>query len=87
MPKNLKPVFNRIVNTDLTYTLKDINSPTLIVWGKDDDSTPFYMAKKLHRNIKDSAIITLDGGHFAYLQNSNKFLLIVNNFIKENDDV
>ena len=84
MPKNLKQVFNNVVNTDLTFTLKTISSPTLIVWGKDDKSTPFYMAKKMHKNIKDSAIITLDGGHFAYLQNSNKFLLVVENFLNDN---
>ncbi len=86
MPEGLKPVFNRIVNTDLTYTLKTISSPTLIVWGKDDEATPYYMAKKLNKNIKDSAIITLDGGHFAYLQNSNKFLLVLENFLRENID-
>ena len=83
MPDELKPVFNNIVKTDLTYTLKRISCSTLIVWGKDDTSTPYYMAKKLNKGIKDSAIITFDGGHFAYLQNSNKFLIIVNNFIKE----
>ena len=41
------------------------------------------MAKKLNKNIKDSAIITLDGGHFAYLNNANKFSLIVKNFLEQ----
>ena len=85
MPQNLKPVFTKIVNCHLDYTLSSITSPTLIVWGKDDDATPFYMAKKLNKNIKDSAIIKLDGGHFAYLQNADKFAIIVDNFFsKEN---
>ena len=86
MPDALKPVFNNIVNTDLSHTLKDITCPTLIVWGKDDKSTPYYMAKKLNKGIRDSAIITFDGGHFAYLQNSNEFDIIVNNFLKEKLD-
>lgn len=86
MPDELKPVFNNIVRTDLTYTLKSISCPTLIVWGKDDTSTPYYMAKRLNKGIKDSAVITFDGGHFAYLQNSNKFYIIVNEFLKEKTD-
>ena len=87
MPNSLKPVFNRIVNNNITTNeLKSIQSPALIVWGKDDDSTPFYMAKKLNKHIKDSAIVALDGGHFAYLQNAEKFLIILNSFIGDNDE-
>lgn len=82
MPKGLKNVFNNIINTDLTYTLKNINAPTLIIWGKDDKETPFYMAKKINKNIKGSAIITFEGGHFCYLTESKRFSLIVQNFLK-----
>lgn len=57
LPPTLKNVFNNIVNTDLTYTLKSIKSPTLIIWGKSDKSTPPYMAKKLKKRILDSEII------------------------------
>lgn len=87
MPNALKPVFSRIVNTHIsTQSLKNIKCPTLIVWGKTDESTPFYMAKKLNKHIKDSAIVALDGGHFAYIQNSQKFLLITNNFLGDNNE-
>ena len=82
MPEELRPVFNKIVNQDLTNNAKQIDSPTLIIWGKDDKDTPMYMAKKLHKCIKDSAIITLEGGHFAYLNNADKFSIIVNEFLK-----
>ena len=82
MPKELKPVFNRIVTLDLTPNLKDIQSPTLIIWGRDDKDTPYYMAKKLNKNIKDSAIITFEGGHFAYLDYAERFSIIVKEFVK-----
>lgn len=82
MPPNLKPVFSRIVCEDLTPYLQNILAPTLIVWGKDDRETPFYMAKKLNKKIEDSAIVTFDGGHFAYLQNESKFDIIVSEFLK-----
>ena len=82
MPKQLKPVFNKIVNTHLDEYSKKISAPTLLIWGKNDKDTPLYMAKKLNKNIKDSAIITLDGGHFAYLSDSNKFNIIVKTFLQ-----
>lgn len=82
MPEKLKPVFNKIVTTDLTSYSKKIQAPTLIIWGKDDKDTPFYMAKKLNKNIKDSAIITFEGGHFAYLNNATDFALIIEEFLK-----
>ena len=83
MPQNLKQVFTRIVNNHLDYTLPSITCPTLIVWGKDDDATPYYMAKKFNKKISDSAIINLDGGHFAYLKNAEKFTLIIDNFFNK----
>ncbi len=86
MPEKLRPVFSRIVNQDLSDESKQIKAPTILIWGKNDESTPLYMAKKLKKNIRDSEIILFDGGHFAYLQNANKFLLIVNSFLKENID-
>ena len=84
MPPELKPVFNRIVARDLCEEAKKIQSSTLIVWGKNDKDTPFYMAKKLNKCIKDSAIITFDGGHFAYLNHNYEFCTILENFLKNN---
>lgn len=82
MPAELKAVFNRVVGEDLTPNLKKIDCPTLLIWGKDDKDTPLYMAKKMKKCIKDSALITFDGGHFAYLQNSEKFSIIIKEFLK-----
>ena len=83
MPECLKPVFNNIVNTDLSDMAKNIVAPTLLVWGTEDKDTPIYMAKKLNKLIKDSAIIRFkDCGHFCYLQKPDYFNKIVINFFK-----
>ena len=82
MPQNLRPVFNRIVGKDLTYTLPSITAQTLLIWGKDDKETPLYMAKRLNKGIRDSAVIIFDGGHFCYLNNAEKFNIIVSHFLK-----
>lgn len=83
LPENLKPVFNRIVNTDLSEYAKKITAPTLLVWGTDDKDTPIYMAKKLNKLIADSAIIKFENcGHFCYLQKPAQFEKIVINFFE-----
>ena len=62
---------------------KNIVAPTLLVWGTEDKDTPIYMAKKLNKLIKDSAIIRFEEcGHFCYLQKPDYFNKIVINFFK-----
>ncbi len=81
MPDELKPVFNRIIVQDLSNHAKKIYAPTILIWGKQDRDTPLYMAKKLNKLIKDSALIMFEGGHFAYLNHSQEFDIIVDNFL------
>ncbi len=82
LPQSMQPVFVRVVNTHLDDRLKGIKCPVLIIWGKRDTETPFYMARRLKRKISDSTLIVLQGGHFAYVENSLKFNLILAEFTK-----
>ena len=78
----MRETFNKVINLDLTSKLKEINQPTLLVWGENDTDTPLYMAKIMEKNIKDSGIVILENaGHFSYLDNPNKYLLVVDNFL------
>ena len=61
----------------------DIKNSTLLVWGKNDDDTPLYMAKIMKKNIPDSGLVVLENaGHFSYLDNPQKYLLVTNEFLK-----
>lgn len=82
LDKGTRAVFIRIVNTHLDCCMKAISCPTLIVWGREDRETPLYMARRLNRGIKDSALIVLNGGHFAYAFESERFNAILRAFIK-----
>lgn len=86
MPKNLRVVFNKIVNCDLTNLLKDITAKTLLIWGEKDTSTPLYMAKKFKKYINGSELyVYKDSSHFSYLENHNDFCKRVGQFLeKEN---
>ncbi len=77
-----RKIFVRVVNTHLDSVLKDVRQPTLLVWGKSDKQTPMYMAKRLNRGIKDSALITFNGGHFAYAYQNERFNAVLRAFLK-----
>lgn len=64
----MKITFKAIVNEYQDNELNNITCPTLILWGKNDNQTPKYMAKRLKKGIKNSVLIYLDGGHFAYIE-------------------
>ena len=79
----MRPVFVRIVNTHLDALLPYIRCDTLIFWGKRDRDTPLYMAKRLHRGIQGSTLVTVAGGHYAYIDANYKFLNLLKSFLTE----
>ena len=79
----MRGTFNKVINLDLTNKLKEIEQSTLLVWGENDTDTHLYMAKIMEKHIKDSGIVVLENaGHFSYLDNPKKYLIVVENFLK-----
>lgn len=79
----MKLTFIKIVNEDLSENAKTINCKTLIVWGDKDKETKPYMAKKLHKLIKNSKLIMFkNAGHFSYLDKREDFLFILDTFVR-----
>ena len=82
----MKETFKSIVNTHLKNYAKHMKICTLIVWGKKDKETPFYMAKRLKRYIKNSRLKTIENaGHFPFLDCPLEFFSIISQFLNEND--
>ncbi len=86
--KNANPTMRnimvKVVNEDLTYLLKDISCPTLLIWGEKDDATPLSDAKKMEQLIPDAGIVSFpNAGHFSYLDNFPQFSLVVNKFLEK----
>jgi len=81
LPDFMKGVFVRVVNTHLASFSKKIECPTLLLWGANDKDTPLYMAKKLKRYIKNSALIVLESaGHYAFLDSAAQVHAIIQAF-------
>ena len=73
-------------NADLITTkLKSITTPTLIIWGSKDPVIPIQNADEFVSSIKDCRFYRMDGcGHTPYVQDPEKFVSIVQNFLQNN---
>ena len=69
-----------VVNEDLTPYAMQIEEPTLLIWGQDDTEAPVSDAKELEQIMNDAALIVLPGTHYAYLENLNQVVNILNSF-------
>ncbi len=69
LSSNMKNTFNNIINADLRKYLKYIYTPSLLIWGEKDTSTPLKDGKLMNRKINNSGLITIKKGtHFVYLE-------------------
>lgn len=78
----MRQVFVKVVNEDLEPRLKDISQETLLIWGDSDDATPLYMGKIFEREIKNSGLVVLKGGHYSYADDYPTFKAVIESFLR-----
>ncbi len=69
--KILQETFKNIYKSDLRNDIKNINTPTLILWGKKDNTIKPEKADYFKENIKNSKLIKFKNlGHMVTLNSS-----------------
>lgn len=71
----------QVVNEDLSKYAREIEEPTLLIWGENDTEAPVKEAKELENIMIDAGLIILPGTHYAYLENLQQVVNILNNFL------
>ncbi len=85
---NGKQTFQNIIQRDLSFEIKQITAPTLLIWGKHDNATPLDQFRRWCRLLPQAqGIIYRRNGHFAYLENSARFIQDVTRFLWSSPDV
>ena len=80
----MRSVLVNTVNEDLTEYLKQIEVPTILIWGDLDTAVPVEDAKYAENIMKDAGLIVYEGcTHYAYLERINQTINILNSFLKE----
>ena len=82
LPDEMKQVFVRVVNQDLKSYLKDIKSPSLLIWGENDTDTPLSFGQTMEKLIPDAGLVVFPGaGHYAFLDCFARYIRIVTTFL------
>lgn len=76
----------KVVNEDFTELLPRVVAPTLLVWGSKDESAPLAHGKSMERLIPDAGLVIFEGaGHFAYLDEPQRFNTIARHFLSSKE--
>lgn len=81
-----KRTFRNVINRDLSFEVAQITAPTLLIWGSKDRATPLSQMRNWQKLVPHARQIIYNGkGHFAYLQDTARFINDVNYFLRSNE--
>ena len=80
----MRETFVKVVNDDVTPILKDIKTPTLLVFGEKDESTPVSKGKMMEKLMPDATLVIFENDdHFAYFNEGDRFNRVLEAYLKE----
>ncbi len=84
--RNASPMMRTIlvntVNEDLTEYLKNIEVPTILIWGDLDTAVSVEDAKYAESIMKDAGLIIYEGcTHYAYLERIDQTINVLKSFL------
>jgi pimeloyl-ACP methyl ester carboxylesterase len=72
------------VRHNLADKLDQVNAPTLLVWGRDDQITPAFVGEQFQKLIKNSQLIFIDQcGHAPMMEHPQLFNRYLEDFLQE----
>lgn len=79
---NIKNTLVNILSEDLTSYLPKIKNPTLVIWGENDQQVKLRYGKLMYQKIPNSRLeIIEDIGHFPHIENPQRFLYFIVDFL------
>lgn len=67
-PANMKKTLHNMLESDKNLDLTDIQTPTAVLWGKDDPITPLAQGNKMAYDLPNATIREFDGwAHAPYI--------------------
>ena len=76
---------NEMPKYDVRSKLKNIKVPTLILAGRNDWITTTEEAVEIHEGIEGSKLVIFDSGHFTYIEEQEKFIRTVLDWLSEHE--
>ncbi len=82
----MKEIFKKTISENLDETSKNIQCPTILIYGEKDTAAPAYFGEIYNHNIKNSKLFVLpNANHYSLLiENNKQTQYLIKNFIQEN---
>ncbi len=81
---SMRQTFKNIVLEELSQYLRQIKTPTLLIWGEEDQIVPIGIAQKMNKLIKKSQLVIIPNArHGVPWTNSKEFTNKVEVFLNE----
>jgi pimeloyl-ACP methyl ester carboxylesterase len=78
----MRETFVRTVSEHLEHCLPEISQDVLLLWGREDEATPWYQAERMEKGLRKGALVGIDrAGHYAFLDQPDRFQRIVRSFL------
>ena len=79
---NMRKIFVKVVNQDLSKEMAKVTCPTLIIWGEKDMVLPISQAKIIKKTVVGSILRVVWGAdHWPHLSKQREFLEILDEYI------
>lgn len=79
---NMRKIFVKVVNQDLSQDMSKVSCPTLIIWGEKDLVLPMSQAKIIKRTIAGAVLRVVWGAdHWPHLSKPSEFLEILSEYL------
>jgi len=80
---SMRPTLLNILREDLQLDATKINTPTLLIYGENDQDTPLKFAHRLNSLILDSKLKTVpNAAHFVHIDQLTQVINDIEEFIK-----
>ena len=79
MSQMMYDVFKNVVDEDFSLVFENLNSRTLLFWGKYDSATPLKSGEKMASLIQNSKFYPLEGDHFFFMKNAHLICEVIEN--------
>ena len=79
----MRDIFIKVINEDLSYLLSKISVPTLLIWGNNDGEVPEWKIKLMKKLISNAKLRVVWGAaHSPHLEKPTEFMEILYDYLK-----
>jgi pimeloyl-ACP methyl ester carboxylesterase len=78
----LEDIYKRLISEDRKESFSRLSLPIILIWGQDDQDTPYVQAERLQGLQKSAILETISGaGHYCFLDQPQKFRTLISRYL------